>query len=69
MNNIIRTRYCDECKKDIPVEELEDGTVIIHCPKCVGECMLCDCHLVKECFPGAARVTIQHPDSGKESAL
>ncbi|MFQ6113902.1 MAG: hypothetical protein ACE5NG_07405 [bacterium] len=69
MNNILKTIYCDECKKDIPVEELDDGSIVIHCPKCIGECMLCDCHLAKECFPEAPSVRVQHPGNGKKEML
>lgn len=62
MINIPRTIFCDECKKDIPFEELDDGTIVIQCPKCIGECTLCDCHLARECFSEAPRVKVLHPD-------
>ena len=52
--------FCEECKKDIDVEELSDGTIVIHCPKCVGECAVCDCHLVQECFSDKPRVKVKH---------
>ncbi len=60
------TLYCDECKKDIPVETLEDGMIIIHCPKCVGECMACDCRLAVECFPENPSVKILHHEDMKD---
>lgn len=69
MNNLLRSIYCDDCKKDIPVEELEDGSIVIHCPKCIGECTVCDCHLAKVCFSDAPGVRIQPPDNGKEGGL
>ena len=69
MSDILRTVYCNECKKDIPIEELEDGTIVVRCPKCVGECMLCDCHLVKECFAETPGVRVRHPDNGKDGKL
>lgn len=50
MSNPRSTIYCSECAADIPYERLADGTVVIHCPKCIGECAVCDCHLVKTCF-------------------
>lgn len=63
MENIPDKIFCEDCKKDIPIETLEDGTIVIHCPKCTGECSLCDCHLVKQCFSDEPRVEIRHlPD-------
>jgi hypothetical protein len=50
--------YCKECDKNIPVERLEDGTIIIHCPHCKGECLICGCHLVDECFGDAPKVNL-----------
>lgn len=66
MENNTRIIFCNECFQDIPIEELDDGTVIVHCPKCVGECIICDCHLVKECFPDVPKVKVRHPDDGQE---
>lgn len=56
------TIYCDECEQDIPVEELQNGSVIVHCPRCIGECLSCECYLVAACFPNRPRVTVIHPD-------
>lgn len=58
--------FCEVCKKDIEVEETEDGTLIVHCPSCTGECMVCDCHLVKTCFTDAEKIMVRHPSGGKE---
>ena len=68
MNTIMRTIYCKDCKDDIPIEELEDGTVVVNCPKCIGECTICHCHLVDECFPDTPNVRVQHPDDKQEQA-
>lgn len=62
-----KTVYCDECKKDIPVETLEDGTVIIHCPKCTGECVVCDCTLAVKCFSDVKNVKVLHLENDKEN--
>jgi hypothetical protein len=68
MPNPVRTMYCEECRTNVPVEECEDGTVIIRCPKCTGECMLCDCHLAANCFEPTTRVIVTHYDpDGKDS--
>lgn len=68
MENIIRIIYCKDCQKDIPIEELVDGTIVVRCPRCIGECIICDCHLVKECFPDTPHVRVRHPDDGQEIA-
>lgn len=60
--------YCKECDKDIPIERLEDGTIIIQCPHCVGECITCGCHLVEECFsdaPGIQLLRTKHQSDGQ----
>ena len=61
-----RTIFCEVCKQDIKVEETEEGTLIVHCPNCSGECMICDCHLVKTCFTDAEKIMVRHPSNGKE---
>lgn len=66
MDNKIRNIYCDECNHEIPVEELEDGTILIHCPKCTGECLVCDCHLVSKCFSDSDKVKLIHKDEKTE---
>jgi hypothetical protein len=53
------TMYCEECESDVPVEKLEDGTIIIHCPKCIGECVTCDCYLASSCFSSSAKVVFR----------
>ena len=60
-NRSVRMRmlYCEECQHHIPVEETEDGTVIIHCPKCIGECAACDCHLAADCFSSSVQVIVR----------
>ena len=55
------TLYCRECQADIPIHYFEDGTVIVNCPKCIGECVTCDCHLAQECFSDVPRVHVIHP--------
>lgn len=59
MTQQFSTQFCKECDKDIPIEKLEDGTIVIHCPKCTGECITCGCHLVKECFSNVKNVRIE----------
>jgi hypothetical protein len=53
------TLYCDECKRHVPIEHQEDGSIIIHCPKCIGECAVCDCHLAARCFESSSRVLLR----------
>ncbi len=49
--------YCWECKKHVPCIRLEPGVWDVQCARCVGECMLCDCHLAGYCLgKGQARV-------------
>ena len=67
MENKFNKIYCEECKKDISVENLDDGVVLIHCPKCVGECLACDCHLAQNCFADAPKVKVLHVEEGKGS--
>ncbi len=42
--------FCDECQEHIPCLRLEPGVWEVQCPRCVGECGLCGCHLVGYCF-------------------
>ncbi len=58
-NRNIEEVYCDECKETVPIELCDDGTRIVHCPKCVGECAVCDCHLAARCFETARRVVLR----------
>jgi hypothetical protein len=58
--NLMSSLYCEECKRDIPVETLENGTIIIHCPRCIGECMACDCALAVKCFADEPKVKVLH---------
>ena len=60
MDNVIRQIYCDDCQRDINVEELPDGSVLIHCPRCVGECMVCECHLKEKCFRDVPGAKVKH---------
>lgn len=53
--------YCQECKDDIPVSYFEDGSILIHCPRCIGECVTCDCHLALNCFQDVGQIRIIHP--------
>lgn len=56
--------FCEECGKDVPVEKMDDGTIVISCPKCIGECGSCDCHLVNHCFSDQDKVEVRHtPDA------
>lgn len=55
--------YCIECQKEIQIEHLEDDSIIVLCPQCIGECMICDCHLVQECFSDVKNVKVIHPDT------
>jgi hypothetical protein len=60
MEDIPDKIYCEECRKDIAIESLDDGSIVIHCPKCIGECSLCDCHLVSQCFSDTPKVVVRH---------
>lgn len=42
--------YCDECGKHVPCVRLGAGVWEVQCPRCVGECGLCGCHLAGHCF-------------------
>lgn len=42
--------YCDECKMHVPCIRVEPGVWEVQCSNCVGECALCQCHLVNYCF-------------------
>lgn len=50
--------FCDECKKHVPCIRIEPGVWEVQCPECVGECMLCGCHLSGYCF-GKSKVPVQ----------
>jgi hypothetical protein len=63
MENPTYFLFCDECKKDILCEKMSDGTTVVHCPKCIGECLTCECHLANNCFEPGLRVIVNHPDS------
>ena len=50
---------CKDCGELVRIEHIVDsGTVIIHCPKCTGECLTCGCPLQKACFGDAKEVRI-----------
>lgn len=42
--------YCDECQTHVPCVRLEPGVWEVQCPRCVGECAVCGCHLADYCF-------------------
>lgn len=42
--------YCDECDEHVPCLRLEPGVWEVQCPRCVGECAVCGCHLADYCF-------------------
>ncbi len=50
--------YCDECKIHVACIPLEPGVWEVQCPKCVGECSMCHCHLATHCF-GQGGVAMQ----------
>ena len=50
--------YCVECKKHIPCIRLEPGVWEVQCARCVGECMLCDCHLAGYCL-GKGKIPVK----------
>lgn len=51
--------FCEMCEKEIPVEELENGTLVIYCPNCTGECVTCDCYLARDCFSDRSTIRFQ----------
>ncbi len=42
--------WCDECKVHVACIPLQPGVWEVQCPKCVGECSICHCHLATHCF-------------------
>jgi hypothetical protein len=42
--------YCEECKEHIPCLRIEPGVWEVQCAKCIGECVVCGCHLAHYCF-------------------
>ena len=50
--------YCEECRKHVPCMRLEPGVWEVQCPRCVGECALCGCHLAGYCF-GKGKVPVK----------
>jgi hypothetical protein len=50
--------YCQECKHHVPCIRVEPGVWEVQCPRCVGECALCGCHLAGYCF-GQGKVPVQ----------
>ncbi len=42
--------FCRECRKHVPCLRIEPGVWEVLCPRCVGECGLCSCHLAGYCF-------------------
>lgn len=61
--------YCEECGKDIPVEVIDDGTFLVYCPKCTGECVICDCHLVRECLSDGSKVEFHDPKKLEKNSI
>jgi hypothetical protein len=62
--------YCEECQVHVPCIPLEPGVWEVQCPRCVGECALCHCHLSTHCFgrggvPIELRVRLVHTEGGK----
>ncbi len=59
--------YCDECHTHVPCLRLEPGVWEVQCPRCIGECAVCGCHLADYCFGKngvAARIhmrVVKHP--------
>lgn len=66
-NITFQSIYCEECAQTIPIEHTPDGTIIVHCPSCTGECMTCDCHLVKTCFTQEEKIHVRHPAKSGDS--
>ena len=46
--------FCDECQEHVPCVRQQPGVWEIRCPRCVGECMACECHLSTYCFGKAS---------------
>lgn len=42
--------YCEKCEMHVACIRLEPGIWEVQCPKCVGECAVCGCHLASSCF-------------------
>jgi hypothetical protein len=42
--------YCEECKMHVPCIRVQPGVWEVQCSRCVGECMVCVCHLADFCF-------------------
>ena len=61
-SEIYKTIFCEECGKDIQIERTPEGVLVVLCPNCSGECMVCDCHLVKTCFSDEEKLLVRHPD-------
>ncbi len=59
--------YCRECRTHVPCVRLEPGVWEVLCPRCVGECGLCACHLVGYCF-GQGKAPKQHMYVVKKAA-
>lgn len=59
--------YCSECGENVPVEKLPEGVLLIHCPRCTGECAICRCHLVESCFAqGLQAKLVRSPERAPE---
>jgi hypothetical protein len=42
--------FCDECQEHVPCVRQQPGVWEIRCPRCAGECAVCNCHLSNYCF-------------------
>jgi hypothetical protein len=62
------SQYCEACKEYVPIEWLPGGTVLIHCPRCTGECLVCNCHLAEKCFSEGLRVKLLRPDTDNQGS-
>lgn len=51
--------FCNECRKHVACKRLEPGVWEVLCPRCVGECGLCSCHLAGYCF-GQGKAPVKH---------
>lgn len=52
--------FCSECRKHVPCVRIEPGVWEVLCPRCVGECGLCSCHLAGYCFGQGQAPVKQH---------